>query len=121
MWDVPLVSTLRSPMFGFTADDLAAIRRHKSGFFYDALAEAAKEQTDYGEKCRGFYKILTDLRDLASEIPTDELIWQVLDRTGARGLFGAMEEGAVRVAHLLSLIHISHWCSRQWQRAGFHA
>lgn len=115
LWDVPLVSTLRSPMFGFTADDLAAIRRHKSGFFYDALAEAAKEQTDYGEKCRGFYKILTDLRDLASEIPTDELIWQVLDRTGARGLFGAMEEGAVRVAHLLELYQYA----QRFERGGF--
>ena len=36
--DVPLIAVLRSPLFGFTPDELAAIRaRQRTGDFYDAL------------------------------------------------------------------------------------
>ena len=103
LWDVPLVSTLRSPMFGFTADELAEIRRHKAGFFCDALRACAKGETDCARKCAAFLQLLSELRAVAGELPVDELLWRIYDRTGARGLFGAMEEGQSRVAHLLAL------------------
>lgn len=115
LWDVPLVSTLRSPMFGFTADDLAAIRRQENGFFYDALIQEAKKEDECGGKCRAFLKVLSGLRDLASELPTDELIWRAMDQTGARGLFGAMEQGELRIAHLLAL----HQYAQRFESGGF--
>jgi ATP-dependent helicase/nuclease subunit A len=40
--DVPLISVLRSPVFGFTPDRLAEIRgRDRTGDFYDAVVPTA--------------------------------------------------------------------------------
>ena len=56
--DVPLLSVLRSPLFGFTADELAAVRaKQKTGDFYDALL------LDEGEKSKDFLETLRTLRD----------------------------------------------------------
>ena len=58
--DIPLVGTLASPIFGFTADDLASFRsRNKKCSIYDALL------LDEGEKARKFVRILNVLRQEA--------------------------------------------------------
>ncbi len=115
LWDVSLVSTLRSPLFGFTADDLAYIRRHKKGFFFDALNDAAREDSETSIKCRDFLGILGEFRTLAGEIGSDELIWRLLDTTFARGMFGAMENGNVRVSHL----HDVYYAAERFEQNGF--
>ena len=57
--DVPLLSVLRSPLFGFTADELAAIRAgKKTGDFYDALL------LDGSEKTAAFLETLRALREI---------------------------------------------------------
>ena len=55
--DVPLISVLRSPLFGFTADRLAEVRSAApTGDYYDAVT------ADGGEDCKDFLAILSDLR-----------------------------------------------------------
>lgn len=115
LWDVSLVSALRSPLFGFTADDLAFVRRQKRGFFYDALKAASKTDSETGKKCAEFLSLLEEFRTLAGEIAADELIWKLLDRTRARGMFGAMENGEVRVAHL----HDVYRAAERFEQGGF--
>ena len=100
LWDIPLVSVLRSPLFAFTADDLACVRGFTRGAFYHALEECAKSDADIAERARTFLKMLSEFRDMANETGTDELIWHVFDRTGARGLFGAMHGGEFRIGNL---------------------
>ncbi|MBR5479231.1 MAG: helicase-exonuclease AddAB subunit AddA [Clostridia bacterium] len=100
LWDIPLVAVLRSPLFAFTADDLACVRRYKRGAFYHALEECAKSESDISERVKEFLKILSEFRDMANETGTDELIWHILDSTGARGLFGAMHGGEFRIGNL---------------------
>lgn len=57
--DIPLIAVLRSPVFGFTADELSAIRAAgKRCDFYTALCAAA--ETD--EKCAGFVRTLAGFR-----------------------------------------------------------
>ncbi len=115
LWDVSLVSTLRSPLFGFTADDLAYIRREKRGFFYDAVRLAAKKDSATGKKCNEFIELLEEFRTLSGEIGADELIWKLLDRTRARGMFGAMENGNVKVSHL----HDVYRAAERFEQGGF--
>lgn len=120
LWDVPLVSVLRSPLFAFTADDLSLVRRAKRGCFYHALEECAKGKNEISAKAKNFIETLSCFRDMANEIGTDELIWAILDKTGARGLFGAMNEGGVRVSNLNEFYNYAQRYESQEFR-GLHA
>lgn len=113
--DVPLVASLRSPMFGFTADDLAWIRRQKDGTMFEALQMTAREVSECGNKCATFLSMLQEFRDLSGELTCDRLIWHVLDRTHARGMIGAMPEGVERVRRLERFYQYAV----QYESAGF--
>ncbi|MGN0968882.1 MAG: UvrD-helicase domain-containing protein, partial [Oscillospiraceae bacterium] len=66
--DVPLLSALRSPVFGFTPDRLSQIRAGcKDGDFYAAL------EADGGEDCAAFLQQLKLLRFRAGELSAQQL------------------------------------------------
>ena len=89
--DVPLISVLRSPLFGFTPDRLAAIRALKQdGDYYDALL------LDEGEDTRAFLQTLESLRAAARDEPVDALIWRIYDVCHCPAVFGAMPDGQAR-------------------------
>ena len=57
--DIPLIAVLRSPAFGFSADELSRIRAaDKTGDFFTALEEQAKTDA----KCADFLALLEGLR-----------------------------------------------------------
>lgn len=98
--DVPLIATLRSPLFGFTNDDLAMIRlTDKNAEFYEALVLAAESNA----KCKGFMTSLAALREEASRRTASELIWSILETTDIIPVCLAMEGGALRRKNLLLL------------------
>lgn len=79
--DVYLTGTLRSPLYGFTLDDLITIRREadESLSLYDALL-GYKDSHANGEiagKCELFLSELETYRALARTLPVDRLIRQV--------------------------------------------
>ena len=93
--DIPLVSTLASPVFGFTADDLAALRsKRKHGSIYDALCG------DCSEKSRDFCKLLEELREEARMNPITQLIERIYVLTGMDSIYASMSDGMVRSANL---------------------
>ena len=95
--DVPLISVLRSPLFAFTADRLAEVRgEHPEGDFYDAVAAG-------GEDCTAFLETLADLRAAARDMGVHRLIWHIYNRLNVLGIFGAMDDGAVRRENLIAL------------------
>jgi ATP-dependent helicase/nuclease subunit A len=99
--DIPLLTVLKSPLFGFTPDELAEIRcADPSGDFFEALSSAA----EHNRKCTAFLMQLTELRDLAAELPVDRLIWHIYTVTGMLGLFGALPDGAGRRENLMRLL-----------------
>jgi len=99
--DVPLLSALSSPAFGFTPDELAAIRAgSRTGDFFSALR--ARGETD--EKCRRFLALLEELRALAPELPADELLTLIYDRLQLESLCAAMEDGPRRLRNLEKLL-----------------
>ncbi len=96
--DVPLISVLRSPLFGFTPDRLAMIRsKTPSGDFYDAVT------ADGGEDCQRFLAVLEDLRRAGRDLSVHRLIWYIYDTLNVLGIFGAMDQGDVRREDLIAL------------------
>ena len=107
--DVPLISVLRSPVYGFSADRLAELRAASPDTdFYAALA------ADGGEDSRAFLTELDELRFGAGELSSHELLWQLYDRTNLLGVFGAMERGEERQSNLLTLAELA----RRFEGAG---
>ena len=95
--DVPLISVLRSPVFGFTPDRLAEIRtKDRTGDFYDAV------KADGGEDCFAFLKLLEGLRLAARDMSVHRFIWHAYNRLNLLGIFGAMEEGPQRRENLIA-------------------
>lgn len=95
--DLPLTSALLSPVFQFTAEDLAVIRaNYRSGDFYDALCRYA--ETD--EKCGVFLETLQILREQSKWLPLPALLRRVYEVTRIERIFGAAADGARRKANL---------------------
>jgi len=109
--DVPLISALRSPVYGFTADRLAELRTGCDGDFYSALVRAAECG---GQDCKAFLDELRQLRLGAGEKSSHQLIWHIYDRTHLLGIFGAMPGGEERRGNLLTLYELA----RRFEDAG---
>lgn len=93
--DIPLVATLASPVFGFTADDLADFRgKQKCGSIYDALC------ADDSPKAREFLEILAALRREARMNTLAQLIERIFTLTRMDSIFAAMDNGETRRENL---------------------
>ena len=93
--DIPLITVLTSPLFCFSADDLARIRAGKRrGDFYDALA------ADETGKSRGFLESLRRLRACARQMNLSRLLEEVFCITRMDSIYAAMESGVERLANL---------------------
>lgn len=100
--DIPLISTLASPIFGFTADDLAVIRSHqKKGSFYDALTQSGLE------KAERFLNILTGLRRDSRRYTLTQLLERCYCATRLDSIYGALEGGPVKQANLQAFFQLA--------------
>ncbi|MDR1217249.1 MAG: helicase-exonuclease AddAB subunit AddA, partial [Oscillospiraceae bacterium] len=101
MQDIPLISVLRGPVYGFTADELAAIRAIlPNADFYTALKAAA--ETD--ARCGAFISELASLRAAAPDMPADRFICHVYSVTSLPGRMAAMGSGGRRRENLMLLV-----------------
>ena len=97
--DIDLIGVLRSPLFGFTEQELADIRlADRKVSYYDALLAA---RMDF-PKVEAFLQRLDFLREFACDQPVYRLLWEIYDETGALGLYGALPNGAQRQSNLLA-------------------
>lgn len=100
--DIPLLSLLASPVFGFTADDLAKIRgEQKIGTFYDALCLSELE------KVQSFLEILHTLRKKAKMESISSLLESCFRLTKLDSVYGAMPDGAQRQDNILQFYHLA--------------
>jgi len=100
--DIPLLSTLASPVFGFTADELALLRgKHKYGSIYEALL------ADQREKSRSFVARLNRFRQSARMNTLAQLIEEILIDTSMDSIFGAMEGGDEKRTNLQTFYGIA--------------
>ena len=84
--DVELIAVLRSPLFGFKSDELAAVRAaDREGDFYSALAVRARED----DKCAAFMQKLARLREAAPELGLERLLRLIYDESGILAASGS--------------------------------
>ena len=100
--DIPLIAVLTSPVFGFTADDLADFRGDKKySTVYDALLASDSP------KCREFVRTLADLRQAARMNTLSELMERIFALTGMDLLYAAMPGGEVKAANLRTFFQLA--------------
>lgn len=106
MQDVPVIAVLKSPIMGFSAEDLSIIRlKNKEKYFNENIADIAEENIcDISEelitRCKGFLEKLEIWRNKAIYMPIDEFIWYLYMDTAYYGYVGAMPNGVLRQANL---------------------
>ena len=93
--DIPLLAAMASPVFGFTADDLAAMRSGKRGCsVYDALRQSEEP------KAVEFIRLLQKLRQEARMENLSRVLEMVFNETRIDSIYAAMPDGAMREANL---------------------
>lgn len=105
--DIPLASVLRSPVYGFTADELLTVRLGSNGEeYWDCIVHYADNGEDIEIKGRlnSFIKQLNKWRDISTECTINELIWSVYTDTGFYDFAGVLPDGKARQANLLKLV-----------------
>lgn len=102
--DISLIAALRSPMFGFSADELSEVRAGKDGGdYYSALLAAAEN----GGRAKAFTDKFDALRSAAAGLPADRLIWKICDETDLLASCSAMADGEQRMANLMQLVNLA--------------
>ncbi len=110
--DIPLVSVLMSPIYGFTPDDLADIRvADRKASLYVALQQAAAQGM---ERAAAFLRDLEQYRTLAVTLTADRMLNHIYETTGYCDLVQAMSNGERRLANLQLLLEYA----RQFEQAG---
>ena len=112
--DVPLIAVLRSPLFGFVPDELAALRsQQRTGDFYDALLLSEDGHS------KAFLAVLRSLRDSAAHLSVRELLSEIYRKCNVLGVFGAMHRGAERKENLLAFLELSEDFARTGRQGLF--
>lgn len=107
LYDIPLVATLRSPMFGFTEDELTRISLNAGSDtrFWKKLQMVDGEliSPELKEKITSFLKEFTKWRKLVNEVSIHELLWKIYTETYYMDYVGALPNGEMRQANLQAL------------------
>ncbi|MBQ0015321.1 MAG: helicase-exonuclease AddAB subunit AddA [Oscillospiraceae bacterium] len=95
--DIPLIATLMSPIYGFSADDMADLAQTKQNNYYARLCEGRETNEKYE-------KVISDIekyRKLSISLPAGELVRKIYEDTSFPQIAGAMTNGAQRIANLM--------------------
>lgn len=115
--DIPLTAIMLSPLFGFTTDDMAAIRlcRPKTAL-YNAVTAAARQGEDaLSKRCRAFLDTLRRYRELAALLTVDRLLTRLYEDLALPELLRARFGGDNRAENLRLLYE---QCAR-FEQGGF--
>ena len=100
--DIPLIAAMASPVFGFSADELASFRcENKKCTIYDALTQQENE------KNRAFLDTLAVLRREARMYSIAHLIQKIFALTRMDSIYAAMPDGEVRRANLQAFYQLA--------------
>ncbi len=114
--DIPLIAVMRSPIGGFTDNELASIRiNSRSGSFYDAVKNNRGLNETLLNKCKAFIKRLDRWRDYMKYKSVAGLLWTLYEETGFYDFMGALEGGEEAQANLRLLYERA----KQYEETGF--
>ena len=99
--DIPLAAVMLSPLFGFSAGELADIRasakeRLEAGETEPLYCSVAVSADEGDEKAAAFLKKIESLRRLSLTLSAGELVRRVCEETGFDAIVGAMPDGERR-------------------------
>lgn len=99
--DIPLAAVMLSPLFGFSAGELADIRasakeRLEAGETEPLYRSVAASADEGDEKAAAFLKKIESLRRLSLTLSVGELVRRVCEETGFDAIVGAMPDGERR-------------------------
>lgn len=117
VWDIPLVTVLRSSIGGFSDNELIQIRLvNQKVDFYEAMLEyIAVNKDKLAEKIKNLLKMLETFRNEQEYLPLDQLIWKIYMDTGYYHYVSLMPNGALRQANLKMLFERA----KQYEKASF--
>lgn len=99
MQDIPLLAAMMSPIYGFTADELAEIRiENKYGSLYSAVSKSSLD------KCNDFIKDLQRLRGISVSMSVAGFIRYLIEDKGVIAYINAYGNGEQRYQNILKLI-----------------
>ena len=125
MQDVPMISLLRSPIMGFSAEELSDVRLvNKDNYFYENIkyiSEGIYESKEvlYSkeliDKCKYLIDCIDKWRKKSIYMAIDEFIWYLYMDTAYYGYVGAMPNGVLRQANLKILFQRA----KQFEKTSF--
>ena len=111
--DIPLASLMRSPLYRFTADELAQIRIISPGTsFYTAVRVAAQQHETLGARCADMLSTLDALRLAAEDMPADRLVMRILNETRLEAVRSHLVDGPGKLQAFLEQ-------AQRFERAGY--
>ena len=112
--DIPLLTVLLSPMYGFLPDDLAFIRQNHRGLpLYIALQKAARQAdvpAGLSDRIARFFADMRLFRRTAASKPVDRLIQTTWEVTQYPDAVRALPDGDQRIENL----HALYLCSKSF-------
>lgn len=107
--DIPLLSVLRSPIFGFTMEELIRVRvSHKEGSYFEAFRACAEKGEDRGsaltEKCRSVLSRIDGWKKKSALMPLEDFLWMLIREAGYYEYIGGIPGGSQRQANLRALV-----------------
>ena len=101
--DISLVSILRSPIFGFTDNEIIEIRLlNREDKFYYTLLEAKEklENETLKNKVINCLELIDKWKRKSEYVPLSELLWEIYVETGFYNYVALMSNGILRQANL---------------------
>lgn len=100
--DIPLVAALASPVFGFSADELAVIRsKDLRNSFYDAMEKCDER------KVKDFLQMLKEFRRSAAMESLPELLERIFNSTRLDSIYASMDNGTTRRTNLQTFYQLA--------------
>ena len=102
--DIPLISVLISPVFGFTPDELSKIRTiDRKADFYVCLSKYAEDN----KKAKDFLQKIQLYRNISATYPIDEFVRFIVNDTAVSDIYYAAGEGDIRNANIKGFLKLS--------------
>ena len=100
--DIPLVAVMTSPVFGFTAEELAQLRSgNRTADIFHLLSSSKNE------KCSAFINILNSLRKSARLLSVTQILGEIYTKTNILSVYSAMPDGEIRYHNLQMFFQIA--------------
>ena len=117
MQDIPLVTALRSNIFGFSDNDLIEIRLcDKKSCFYESMLKARLSvNSELRHKIDNVIETIEQWKKAEKYTPLNELIWKIYVDTGFLNYVSLLPNGNLRQANLKMLFEKA----KQYEKASF--